>query len=57
VSRFLAGIGARRRGVVVDKRLRTSISTVAEERILAPVTAVLERHAQTRSHLDAAAKV
>ncbi|MFW5471023.1 YfjP family GTPase [Knoellia sp. CPCC 206435] len=57
VSRFLAGIGARRRGAVMDKRLRSSISAVAEERILAPVTAVLERHAQTRSHLDRAAKV
>ncbi|WP_035939979.1 YfjP family GTPase [Knoellia aerolata] len=57
VSRFLAGIGARRRGVVVDKRLRSSIAEVAQERILAPVTAVLDRHAQTRAHLDAAAKV
>ena len=57
VSRFLAGIGARRRGVVIDKRLRASISTVAQERILAPVTAILDRHAQTRRHLDDAAKV
>ena len=57
VSRFLAGIGARRRGAVIDTRLRTSISTVAQERILAPVSAVLERHAQTRTHLDAAARV
>ena len=36
---------------------RTSISAVAEERILAPVSAVLERHARTRAHLDAAATV
>jgi hypothetical protein len=57
VSRFLAGIGARRRGAVVDRRLRESISTVADERILAPVTAILQRHRETREHLAAAAKV
>ncbi|MEO6020316.1 MAG: YfjP family GTPase [Knoellia sp.] len=57
VSRFLAGIGARRRGAVINGRLRESISTVADERILAPVTEVLERHRETRKHLEAAAKV
>lgn len=57
VSRFIAGVGARRRGAVIDGRLRDSISTVADERILAPVTDILERHRQTRQHLDAAAKV
>ncbi|MFW5471973.1 YfjP family GTPase [Knoellia sp. CPCC 206450] len=57
VSRFLAGIGARRRARVIDGRLRESISTVADERILAPVTAVLERHRATREHLETAAKV
>ena len=57
VSRFLAGIGARRRGAVIDGRLRDSIAVVADERILAPVTAILERHRETRQHLDAAAKV
>jgi predicted GTPase len=57
VSRFLAGIGARRRGAVIDRRLRESISTVADERILAPVTAILQRHRETREHLAAAAKV
>jgi len=57
VSRFLAGIGARRRGAVINGRLRDSISTVADERILAPVTVVLERHRETRKHLEAAAKV
>jgi GTP-binding protein EngB required for normal cell division len=57
VSRFLAGIGARRRGAVINGRLRDSISEVADERILAPVTAILERHRETRQHLEAAAKV
>ncbi|EAP99722.1 putative ABC transporter [Janibacter sp. HTCC2649] len=57
VSRFLAGIGARRRGAVINGRLRDSISVVADERILAPVTAILERHRDTRKHLEAAAKV
>ncbi|WP_353953218.1 GTPase [Knoellia sp. S7-12] len=57
VSRFLAGIGARRRGAVINGRLRDSISVVADERILAPVAAILERHRETRQHLDAAAKV
>lgn len=57
VSRFLAGIGARRRAAVIDRRLRDSIATVADERILAPVAAILERHRETRTHLEAAAKV
>ena len=57
VSRFLAGIGARRRGAVINGRLRDSISVVADERILAPVSAILERHRETREHLEAAAKV
>lgn len=57
VSRFLAGIGARRRGAVIDGRLRESISVVADERILAPVAAILERHGETRKHLEAAAQV
>lgn len=57
VSRFLAGIGARRRGSVINGRLRESISAVADERILAPVTSILERHRETRKHLEAAAKV
>lgn len=57
VSRFLAGIGARRRGSVINGRLRQSISTVADEQILAPVTQVLDRHRETREHLEAAAKV
>ena len=57
VSRFLAGIGARRRGAVINGRLRDSISLVADERVLAPVSTVLDRHRETRRHIDAAAKV
>lgn len=56
VSRFLAGIGARRRAAVIDRRLRTSIGEVAQERILEPVTEILDRHRATREHLDAAAR-
>jgi predicted GTPase len=57
VSRFLAGIGARRRGAVINGRLRDSISAVADDRILAPVTAILQRHRETRQHLESAAMV
>ncbi len=44
VSRWLARIGARRRGRVMDKRLRASIDAVAEAEIVVPVELVLERH-------------
>ncbi|PRY61356.1 50S ribosome-binding GTPase [Knoellia remsis] len=57
VSRFLAGIGARRRGRVMRERLHESITKVAHERILEPVADVLERHRSTRTHLKDAAKV
>ncbi len=57
LARFLARVGARRRAKVMDKRLRESISTVAQEHIVAPVAAVLERHRTTREHLDLAASV
>jgi len=56
-ARLLARVGGRRRARVMEKRLRESISDVADEHILAPVTAVLGRHQQTREHLDRAAAV
>ncbi len=57
VSRWLARIGARRRGRVMDKRLRASIDAVAEAEIVVPVELVLERHGATRVALTRAADV
>jgi hypothetical protein len=55
VARVLARTGARRRGARVRKRLLDAITTVAHERIVAPVRAVLDRHRATRDALDRAA--
>ncbi len=55
VAAWLARIGARRRGRLVDGRLRESIAVVADEEILAPVQRVLDRHAATRAALERAA--
>ena len=57
VSRWLARIGARRRGRVMDRRLRASIDAVAEAEIIVPVELVLERHGATRVALTRAADV
>lgn len=57
LSRFLAGIGARRRAVKVDGRLRAGIAEVADQRIVAPVQQVLVRHRETREHLEAAQRL
>ncbi|WP_299447297.1 GTPase [uncultured Phycicoccus sp.] len=57
LSSWLARIGARRRGTVMDARLRSSIETVADGEILAPVRRVLDRHAATREALRHAADV
>ena len=57
LSRWFARIGARRRGRVMDKRLRAAIETVARDHIVLPVERVLERHAATRTALDRAADV
>jgi hypothetical protein len=55
LSRPLARVGARRRRAVIARRLRDSVEAVAQELIVAPVQAVLDRHRTTREHLDAAA--
>jgi hypothetical protein len=55
LARVLARTGARRRGARVRKRLLDSIGTVARERIVGPVRAVLQRHRATREALDRAA--
>jgi hypothetical protein len=57
VSRWLARVGARRRGRVMDGRLRASIDEVAQSEIVQPVERVLERHAATRVALQRAADV
>jgi GTP-binding protein EngB required for normal cell division len=57
VSRWLARIGGRRRGRVMDARLRASIDAVAQVEIVQPVERVLERHAATRLALSRAAGV
>jgi GTP-binding protein EngB required for normal cell division len=57
VAAWLARIGARRRGRLVDGRLRDSIAVVADDEILAPVQRVLDRHAATRVALERAAAV
>ena len=57
VSRWLARVGGRRRGRVMDARLRASIDGVARAEIVQPVERVLERHAATRLALSRAADV
>ncbi len=57
ISRWLAAIGARRRGRVMDARLRAAIEVVAQEHIVQPVERVLERHGATRGALARAAGV
>jgi GTP-binding protein EngB required for normal cell division len=57
VARWLARVGARRRGRVMDGRLRASIDGVAQSEIVQPVQRVLERHAATRVALQRAADV
>ena len=49
VARWLAGIGARKRGKMVDKRLRLAIGAVADERVVEPVEQVLTDHAGARA--------
>ena len=55
VARPLARVGARRRRAVVARRLRDSVWGVAQELIIAPVQAVLDRHRTTRDRLEVAA--
>ncbi len=56
VTRILGAVGGRRLKALVAGRLRNSVSQVAQERFLAPVQHVLDRHRATREHLDAARK-
>ena len=55
LARWLARIGARRRGRVIRGRLTAAVAEVAAERIVGPVRVVLARHRRTREGLDRAA--
>ncbi len=55
LARWLARIGARRRGKVIRGRLTQAVAAVAAEQIIGPVRAVLARHRATREGLDRAA--
>jgi len=54
VARAMARAGGRRRRRLVGKRLHDAVAVVAQAQVVAPVQAVLARHAQTRRHLDEA---
>src|SRR5690349_80297 len=54
LARYLAVIGARRRGQQIRARLLEAVSGVAAERIVAPVRAVLARHRAAREGLERA---
>jgi hypothetical protein len=54
VSRPLVRMRARRRARAADRRLRAAIDAVAEEEVLAPMTAVREDAARFRAAVDAA---
>jgi flagellar biosynthesis/type III secretory pathway M-ring protein FliF/YscJ len=54
VSRPLVRMRARRRARAADRRLRAAIGAVAEDEVLAPMTAVREDAARFRAAVDAA---
>jgi energy-coupling factor transporter ATP-binding protein EcfA2 len=47
-------VGARRRKLLVAARLQDSVRQVAQDRLVAPVQEVLDRHRTTREHLEVA---
>ena len=54
LARAAARVGARRRRTLVGKRLRIAIADVANDQLVEPVRAVLDRHRDTREQLEAA---
>jgi hypothetical protein len=54
VARPLVGMRARRRARAAERRLRAAIDAVAEEEVLAPMTAVREDAVRFRAAVDAA---
>jgi GTP-binding protein EngB required for normal cell division len=55
LARWLARVGARRRGARIRRQLTDAVAAVAEQRILTPVREVLTRHRTAREALDRAA--
>ncbi|PWJ24582.1 50S ribosome-binding GTPase [Branchiibius hedensis] len=55
LSRWLAGLGARRRAATINRRLGAAIDQVAQEQVLAPVREVLDTHRTVRENLARAA--
>lgn len=56
LARLIARGGAVRRRAEIEKRMYTAISAVAKQHVKEPVSAVLQRHKQTRQQLQAAAE-
>jgi GTP-binding protein EngB required for normal cell division len=54
LTRTLARVGGRRRKARIASRLRKAVAQVAQDRLVAPVRDVLDRHRMTREHLEAA---
>jgi GTP-binding protein EngB required for normal cell division len=57
LARAAARVGARRRRTLVGRRLRIAITDVANDQLVEPVRAVLDRHRDTRQQLEAAGGV
>jgi GTP-binding protein EngB required for normal cell division len=57
LARAAARVGARRRRALVGRRLRIAITDVANDQLVEPVRAVLDRHHDTREQLEAAGGV
>lgn len=55
LSRWLSGIGARRRATAVERRLHSAIDKVAQQEVIAPVREVLATHRTVRENLAHAA--
>ncbi|AKU17404.1 GTPase [Luteipulveratus mongoliensis] len=55
LARWLAARVARHRAQVASRRLHEAVTTVADDHVVAPVRAVLEKHRRVREALDAAA--
>lgn len=56
VCRFLVAATAKSRARAADKRLRTGISTVTDELVIAPIQAELDAYTKTRDGLRTAVK-
>lgn len=54
LSRWWAKVGARHRRSVIGRRLTEAVGAVTDERVIRPVGEVLDRHRETRTHLDEA---